>query len=315
MANVRNMDRRKFLTGSVALAAAATLPHRAIAQESMMAREIPGTGERLPVIGLGAPDIFIDVPPEGVELSRAVLQAMVDQGGRIFDTPSFFRPDPPVIGPIMQEMGLRDELFLTGKITVNNKDAGIEHLERLVANLGAGTADTRPMDVLLIHNMRNMEEHWPTLREWKDAGRTRYIGVSLTRNADYLGLERFMRDERPDFIITGYSIHHPLAEESCLPLAADLGIAVLIVEAFKATDDGGIFPIVAGEPLPEWAAEQDIESWAQYSLKWILANPAVTGIVTETRQVRHIIDNMSAGYGRLPDEATRRRMSEHLLSL
>ena len=98
-------------------------------------------------------------------------------------------------------------------------------------------------------------------------------------------------------------------------MAADLGTAVLIVEAFKATDDGGIFPIVAGKPLPEWTAEFDCESWAQYSLKFILSNPAVTGIVTETRQVHHVIDNMRGGYGRLPDESMRKRMSDYLLSI
>lgn len=305
-----NLDRRKFLAGGAALAAAGALPAGAIAQGSMMARRIPGTGEFLPVIGLGAPDIFIDIPPEGRELPIAVLQAMIDQGGRLLDTPAFFRPNVPVVGELLTEMGLQEELFLTTKITVNGKQAGIDHLERAVANL-----NKQPMDLLLIHNMRAMDEHWPTLKDWKEAGKTRYIGVSLTRNLDYVDLERFMRAERPDFIMTGYSIHHPLAEESCLPLAADLGIAVLIVEAFKATDDGGIFPIVAGKPLPEWALEHDIETWAQYALKWILANPAVTGIVTETRQVRHVIDNMRAGYGRLPDEAMRRRMSGHLLSL
>ena len=304
------MDRRKFLAGSSALAAASALPVRAIAQGSMLSRQIPGTDEFLPVIGLGAPDIFIDIPPEGRELPTAILQAMIDQGGRLLDTPAFFRPHVPVVGELLTEMGLQEELFLTTKITVNGKQAGIDHLERAVANL-----NKRPMDLLLIHNMRTLDEHWPTLKDWKEAGRTRYIGVSLTRNSDYVEMERFMRSERPNFIMTGYSIHHPLAGESTLPLAADLGIAVLIVEAFKATDDGGIFPIVAGKPLPQWAVEQDIESWAQYSLKWILANPAVNGIVTETRQVRHVIDNMRAGYGRLPDEATRGRMSEHLLSL
>ncbi len=276
----------------------------------MLSRQIPRTDEFLPVIGLGAPDIFIDIPPEGRELPTAILQAMIDQGGRLLDTPAFFRPHVPVVGELLTEMGLQEELFLTTKITVNGKQAGIDHLERAVANL-----NKRPMDLLLIHNMRTLDEHWPTLKDWKEAGRTRYIGVSLTRNSDYVEMERFMRSERPNFIMTGYSIHHPLAGESTLPLAADLGIAVLIVEAFKATDDGGIFPIVAGKPLPQWAVEQDIESWAQYSLKWILANPAVNGIVTETRQVRHVIDNMRAGYGRLPDEATRGRMSEHLLSL
>lgn len=304
------MDRRQFLSKSAALAASTTLPGSAFAQEPMITREIPGTGERLPVVGLGAADIFINAPPEGKELPKAVLQAMVDHGGRILDTPAFFRPNVPVVGEVLSEMDLQEELFLAGKITVNGKDAGIEHLERTVANL-----NKRPMDLLLIHNMRTLDEHWATLKDWKEAGRVRYIGVSLTRNSDYVELDRFMRAERPDFIMTGYSIHHPLAAETTLPLAADLGIAVLIVEAFKATDDGGIFPIVAGKRLPSWTSQYGIESWAQYALKFILSNPAVTGVVTETRRVRHAIDNMRGGYGRLPSQATRRRMSDYLLSI
>jgi diketogulonate reductase-like aldo/keto reductase len=304
------VNRREFLAQSTAVAAAATVPVASFAQESMLTRRIPGTDEYLPVVGLGAPDIFINLPPEGKELPKSVLQAMVDQGGRLFDTPAFFRPDAPVVGGLLSEMGLQQDLFLSGKITVNGKEAGIEHLERTVANL-----DKRPMDLLLIHNMRTLNEHWATLKDWKEAGRVRYTGVSLTRNSDYVEMERFMRAESPDFIMTGYSIHHPLAAESTLPLAADLGIGVLIVEAFKATDDGGIFGIVAGKPLPEWATEFDCETWAQFSLKFILSNPAVTGVVTETSDVSHVVDNMRGGYGRLPDEATRQRMSEYLLSL
>ena len=310
MSDFNEISRREFLAQSTAVAAAATVPVASFAQESMLTRRIPGTDEFLPVVGLGAPEIFINLPPEGKELPKSVLQAMVDQGGRLFDTPAFFRPDVPVVGGLLSEMGLQQDLFLSGKITVNGKEAGIEHLERTVANL-----NKRPMDLLLIHNMRTLNEHWATLKDWKDAGRVRYIGVSLTRNSDYVEMERFMRAESPDFIMTGYSIHHPLAAESTLPLAADLGIGVLIVEAFKATDDGGIFGIVAGKPLPEWAAEFDCETWAQFSLKFILSNPAVTGVVTETSDVRHVIDNMHGGYGRLPDEATRQRMSAHLLSL
>ncbi len=310
MPNFNEFNRREFLAQSTAVAAAATLPVGSFAQESMLTRRIPGTDEYLPVVGLGAPDIFINLPPEGKELPKSVLQAMVDQGGRLFDTPAFFRPDAPVVGGLLSEMGLQQDLFLSGKITVNGKEAGIEHLERTVANL-----DKRPMDLLLIHNMRTLNEHWATLKDWKEAGRVRYTGVSLTRNSDYVEMERFMRAESPDFIMTGYSIHHPLAAESTLPLAADLGIGVLIVEAFKATDDGGIFGIVAGKPLPEWATEFDCETWAQFSLKFILSNPAVTGVVTETSDVSHVVDNMRGGYGRLPDEATRQRMSEYLLSL
>jgi diketogulonate reductase-like aldo/keto reductase len=305
-----DLTRRSFIGRSAALGAIASSPLMLRAQSSMRTHTIPGTTEQLPVVGLGAPDIFIDMPPEGAELPKQVIRAMVDLGGTLMDTPAFFRPNVPIVGEILDEMGLVDDLFLIGKITVNGKEAGIEHLERTVANLGK-----RPMDMLLIHNMRDMGNHWPTLRDWKEAGRVRYIGVSRTRTTDYTELMSFMRNERPDFIMTGYSIYHADADEALLPLAADLGIGVIGVEAFKAVDDGNVFSLVAGKELPEWVAEFDCESWAQFMLKFVLSHPAMTAVVTETRQVRHVVDNMGAGYGRLPDAAMRRRMSEHLLSL
>jgi diketogulonate reductase-like aldo/keto reductase len=235
---------------------------------------------------------------------------MVDLGGRLIDTPAFFRPNPPVIGELLTEMGLQQELFLVGKITVNGKEEGIAHLEKTVKNL-----NKRPIDLLLIHNMRELDLHWPTLKEWKEAGRVRYIGVSLARQKTYSGLEKFMKTESPDFIMTGYSIFHPVAGESVLPLAADLGIAVIGAEVFKADEDGNFFNLVAGKRLPAWASEFDCESWAQFALKYVLSNPAMTCVVTETSKVSHVVDNMGAGYGRLPDEATRQRMREHILSL
>ncbi len=295
---------------SAALAAASVLPAGSFASESMRTRLIPGTDEALPVVGLGAPDIFKRLPPEGAKLPKAVIQTMVDLGGRLIDTPPFFRPNVPVIGKLLTEMGLQNELFLTGKITVSGQQEGIEHLERTVRVL-----NKRPMDLVMVHNMRDMANHWPTLKDWKQAGKIRYIGVSLTRNKDYVALEKFMKDEKPDFIMTGYSIHHPMAAESALPLAADCGIAVIVAEPFKASEDGGIFGVIRGKPLPSWAAEFDCESWAQFALKYILSNPAVSCVVTETSKISHVADNMRAGYGRLPDEATRVRMSEYLLSL
>jgi diketogulonate reductase-like aldo/keto reductase len=292
------------------VAAACALPIGSRARESMRTRPIPGTGEHLPVIGLGAPDVFINLPPEGKELPVSLIRTMMELGGRVIDTPPFFRPDVPVIGQLLSEMNLQRELFLTGKITVSGKQEGIRHLERTVANL-----DKRPMDLLMVHNMRDMGNHWPTLRDWKEAGRVRYIGVSLTRTLDYSGLEQFMKTERPDFIMVRYSIHHPYTGDRILPLAMDNGIAVIGIEAFKTNDDGGFFGLVADKKLPDWVAEFDCESWAQFALKFMLSNPAITCVVTETSKVKHVIDNMHAGYGRLPDASTRQRMSEHLLSL
>ena len=306
----KEISRRKFLAHSAAIAAVASVPVGSLAKESMRTRIIPGTDEALPVVGLGAPRIFITLPPEGKDLPKAVIQTMVDLGGRVIDTPPWFRPDVPAIGEILTEMGLQEQLFLTGKITVSGKQEGIEHLEKTVRNL-----NKRPMDCLMVHNMRDLNIQWPTLKDWKEAGRVRYIGVSLTRTTDFSGLEKFMKDESPDFIMPGYSITQQGPAERVLPLAADSGIAVITAEPFKAREDGAYFDVVSGKQLPEWASEFDCESWAQFSLKYILGNAAVTCVVTETSKVHHVADNMRAGFGRLPDEATRQRMSEYFLSL
>jgi diketogulonate reductase-like aldo/keto reductase len=276
----------------------------------MRTRAIPGTDERLPVVGIGAPRLFIEMPPEGKDLPISLIQAMMDTGGTVIDTPAFFRPDVPVLGEILKEMDVQDELFLIGKITVNGKQEGNDHIEKLVDNLGK-----RPMDCLMVHNMRQLDVHWPTLKQWKEEGKVRYIGVSRTRETEFADLEKFMKDEKPDFLMIGYSVTQQGPAERVLPLAADLGIAVVGAEPFKAFDDGAFFSVVADKPLPEWAAEFDCESWAQFSLKYILGNPAMTTIVTETGSVKHIVDNVRAGYGRLPDEATRKRMSDYLHSL
>ena len=305
-----DINRRQFLKSGALAASGAALPLKAFSQEKMQERLIPGTTESLPVIGLGAPSIFINLPEEGRELPKSVIQTMVDMGGRLIDTPAFFRPNPPVIGELLGEMGLTDELFLAGKITVNGREAAINHFEKTVANL-----NKRPIDLLLIHNMRELEQNWPMLKEWKEQGRVRYIGVSLTRRTDYSPLEDFMKAEQPDFIMNGYSITQQGAAERVLPLARDLGIGVIGAEPFKAVNDGAFFSMVADAELPEWVAEFGCDTWAKYALKWILADPAMTSVVTETSKVKHVIDNMGAGFGSLPDEATRKRMSDHLLAL
>jgi diketogulonate reductase-like aldo/keto reductase len=311
MANTNEMNRREFLAKSAAVAAATTIPVGCLAEDTMRTRLIPGTDEVLPVVGLGGgAEPFIRMTDVGTELTKALVQTMVDHGGTVIDTPAHFRPDVPILGEVLQEMDLVNDLFLTTKITVRGKEEGNAHLEKAVANL-----NKHPVDLLMVHNMRDMGSHWPTLRAWKESGRARYIGVSLTRNKDYVDLEKFMKAERPDFILTGYSVNHPLAEETALPMAADLGIAVMIAEGFKAVDDGGIFAQVAGVDLPEWAAEFDCDSWAQFALKYVISNPAVTCVLTETSKTKHVVDNMRAGYGRLPDAAERKRMREFIVAL
>jgi len=286
------------------------VPLRSFAIDGLRRRAIPGTDEALPVVGLGAPDFFYTTPPEGDDPAKAVIRAMMELGGKIIDTPPFFRPDPPVVGRLIDEMGLQDELFLTGKITVSGKQEGIAHLEKTVANL-----NKRPIDLLMVHNMREMDVHWPTLKDWKEQGRVRYIGVSRTRTDDFGPLEEFMKDEKPAFLMIGYSVTQQGPADRILPLAADIGVATIAAEPFKAFEDGAFFDVVAARKLPDWATEFDCESWAQFSLKYILSNPAITSVVTETSKVKHVVDNMRAGFGRLPDAAMRQKMSDYLLSL
>ena len=314
MIRLPSISRRDFLARTTVLTAASVLPLGSIAQETMLTRAIPGTTEHLPVIGLGAPNVFYKTPPEGPGLAKSLVQAMVDMGGRVMDTPAFFRPDPPVIGPILNEMGLQEDLFLTGKISVRGKQEGISHMDRVIANL-----NKRPMDLMMALNLWDLDNHWPTLRAAKAEGKVRYIGASLTNirnvsNFDREPIERFIKKERPDFFLLGYSMFQHEPEDVLLPLAGDLGIGIIVGEAFKTTADGAFFSETSGKELPDWAAEIDCQSWAQYGLKYIVSHPAVTTVVTETSNVKHVIDNMLGGYGRLPDQAMRKRMAEHFFS-
>lgn len=314
MTRLPPISRRTFLAQTASLTVATSLAGcDSISKETIMTRAIPGTGEHIPVCALGSPDVFY-VTPEGEtdELPKTLIQTMYDMGGRLIDTPAWFRPDPPVVGPMIQEMNLQDELFLVGKITVDGREAAIQHLNKTIENLGK-----RPLDLMLLHNMRDAENTWPVLQEAKAEGRVRYIGTSeasLKIGNDVL--EKFMRDKKPDFIMPAYSISLNSTEDRILPLAADMGIAVISIEAFKlGENDGAYFSVTAGKELPEWAAEFDCESWAQFGLKYVLSNPAVTTLATETSKPHHVIDNMRAGYGRLPDQAMRNRMSTYFQSM
>ena len=304
------MDRREFLARSAAIATAASVPASSLANETIRTRLIPGTDEQLPVIGMGSPRVFIELPAEGKQVPKAIIHELMRYGGTMIDTPAFNRGNDPILGPLLSEMGIQDDLFLVSKITVSGKQAGIDHFEWIESLL-----NKRPIDALLVHNMRDIETHWPTLRQWQDDGRVRYIGISRTRTTDFAALEEFMKAEKPDFLMIGYSITQQGPAERVLPLAQDIGTAVIGAEPFKAREDGAFFDIVAGKPLPEWAAEFDCESWAQFSLKYILGNPALNCVVTETTKPHHAEDNMRAGLGRLPDAATRLKMSDYFLNL
>ena len=331
MSDSCSISRRKVLTRSTAVAAAGVLPLGACVQQTanntraktevidtskaINTRAIPSTGEKLPLVGLGSPDFFYTTPEDGNnDPAKAVIQAMYDAGGRMIDTPAFFRPDPPVVGPILQEMGIQDDLFLIGKIThevESGRAAAINHIDTTISNLGRDQ-----IDLMLLHNLNDAENLWPVLQEAKAEGKVRYIGVSeATATIPNEVLEAFMRKSSPDFIMPSYSMFRPQIEERILPLAADMGTAVVAIEVFKTYDDGSYFRDTAGKELPEWAAEFDCNSWAQFALKYVLSHPTVTCTAVETSRPKNIIDNMGAATGKLPDESLRQRMADHFYSL
>ena len=330
-------SRRDFLASTAAVTAASSLPLNAFAQGGIQTRVIPGTTERLPLVGLGSSDFFYTTPDGGNnDSAKELVQTMYDAGGRLIDTPAFFRPVPPltaedvdvlaaaiaegealaevelpVLGTILQELNLQNDLFLVGKITVNGREAATRHMNSTIENLGRDQ-----LDLMLLHNLRDFENTWPVLEEAKAEGRVRYIGVSEA--SDQIPnevLEDFMVSHNPDFIMPSFSMYRPSIEERILPLAADMGTGVIVIEVFKTAEDGAYFDVTAGRDLPEWAAEFDCESWAQFSLKFVLSHPAVTCAAVETSRPEHILDNLAAGHGRLPDQATRVRMREFFEAL
>lgn len=268
----------------------------------MMTREIPASGETLPVIGLGTSDEFEAAAGADLDPLREVLRRFRELGGTLVDTAPIYGNAEEVIGGLVEDLGLGDELFLATKVRSRGREGGIEQMRRSAELLGK-----RPLDLMQVHSLVDVDTQLDNLYRWKDEGRVRYIGVTHSRVSAFGELERVMKNHDLDFVQLNYSFTEPDAEEKLLPLAADRGMAVLVNRPFE---NGALFRKTGDKPLPEWAAAFDCESWAQFSLKYILGHPAVTCVIPATSNPRHLVDNMGAGTGRLPDQAARRRMRE-----
>jgi len=269
---------------------------------SILERPIPSSGEKLPAVGLGTWRTF-DVgatPAERTPL-KEVLQRFVALGGRVIDSSPMYGTAESVVGDLAGELGLTDTLFLATKVWTSGREAGIAQMEQSLRRLRA-----RRLDLMQIHNLLDWRTHLRTLRTWKDGGRIRYLGVTHYTASAYDELERVLRTEPLDWVQVNYSLGEREAARRILPLAHDRGIAVLVNRPFS---EGGLFQRVRGQALPPWAAELDCESWAQFFLKWILAHPAVTCAIPGTSRPQHVVDNMKAGVGTLPDAAARARMA------
>ena len=294
--------RRDFLGQLAGMGLAASLPHRLFAQQAFPTREIPGTGERLPIVGLGSSKPVLEIPTEGTEPLDAVLRLLVDQGGRVVDT----SPRTPDIdrefGRLLTQPYLQDRLFVAAKINTEGEEAGLAQIRQSQTLFGRPT-----LDLLQVESLRDVDVHWPNVRRWKDNGEARYIGVTVSSYSNFERMEDFMRKESFDFLHVNYSVMETRAEDRLLPLAQDMGLAVLTNRPFM---NGGYFGRVTPHELPEWAGDFDCTSWAQFSLKYILTHPAVTCTLTETTSTEHLEENMHTAFGRFPDDATKRRMRE-----
>lgn len=269
----------------------------------MLGRTLPSSGEKIPVIGLGTWEAF-DVGDSAAERQplEEVLSRFVKLGGKVIDSSPMYGRAEEVIGDLAAKFGLRDALFLATKVWTRGKQAGIDSMERSMTRL-----KTKHIDLMQVHNLVDLDTQLATLRDWKEQGRIRYLGITHSNSSAHAEVEKILRREKLDFLQINYSLMERETEERILPLAQDRGVAVIINRPFGG---GNLFGRVRAKPLPDWAADFDCKSWAQFLLKWIIANPAVTCAIPATSNPRHLEDNMQAGVGRLPEAKTRQRMVE-----
>jgi diketogulonate reductase-like aldo/keto reductase len=307
--------RRGFIeAGLKAGIAAALLPELSAsveAQQTLLRKPIPSTGEQIPVIGLGSAGTF-DLSPTSREWepAREVIRRFHQLGGRVIDTaPSYGRAEA-FIGRTAQELGIQNDLFLATKVNVGQREeaAAVAEMEASSRAFGKRTIDLMQVWNLgdSIRNLtdRFLDAHIEAVREWKAGGRARYIGITTSRDPQYADFEAAMNRYPIDFVQLDYSIVDRIPEQRLLPLAREKRIAVITNRPFSG---GQLFRRFPGAP-PAWAAEFDCTSWAQFFLKFNVSHPAVTCAIPATNDPAHLVDNMGACVGRLPDEAMRRRM-------
>jgi aryl-alcohol dehydrogenase-like predicted oxidoreductase len=264
---------------------------------------IPSSGEAVPAVGLGTVDFQGDPNTDDLSALRQTLEAFHDGGGRLLDTSPNYGNSENVLRSLLDELGLRADVFMATKVDREDRAAGEERMEGSFRRLG------RPIDLMQVHNLRGADVLLPTLVDWKKDGRFKYIGITTHRDSQHGEIEDYMRRYPLDFVQVNYSIADRAAASRILPLAQDKGIAVLVNRPFGK---GGLFAAVRGRELPDWAGDIDANSWGQVFLKYIMGHPAVTIPIPGTSKPHHAEDNAGALFGRLPDAALRVEMERWL---
>jgi aryl-alcohol dehydrogenase-like predicted oxidoreductase len=286
-----------FLSTSInALAAPAEL------KQNPISKPIPGTGELLPVIGLGTNRWVSAGSISAIHELRETLITFGALGGRVIDTAPSYRSSEKALGQLLQQLGIHEAFFLATKVDQKDRETGIVRMQDSMAKLGTTT-----VDLMQIHNLIGAETQIATLLDWKKQGLIRYVGITTSNKDQFAEMESLMRSMPLDFVQLNYSLRDREAESRLLPLAADKNMAVMVNRPFA---HGHLFKTFADQPLPVWATEFDCTSWAQFFLKYVVSNPAVTCAIPGTTNERHVRDNMGAAFGRLPDAALRKRQEE-----
>jgi diketogulonate reductase-like aldo/keto reductase len=273
-----------------------------------MTRKIPSTGEEIPAIGLGTWQVF-DAGSDTAARTplRQVIAGFAQAGGKVIDSSPMYGSAESVAGDLVSELGLRDRLFIATKVWTRGRAEGIAEMERSFKRLRVAK-----MDLMQVHNLLDVDVHTKTINDMKAKGRVRYSGITHYTASAHAEVERQLKKEKYDFLQINYSLAERESEKRLLPYCLDNRIAVIANRPFA---EGAMFRRSSGKPLPPWAAEIGVASWAQFFLKWIVGHPAITCAIPGTGKPEHIADNVAAGFGRLPDEKTRKQMAEYFDSL
>jgi aryl-alcohol dehydrogenase-like predicted oxidoreductase len=312
------MNRRDLLKYTGAAGTAVWLNPQllfAAAAGEMIKRTIPSSGEELPMMGLGSSATFSRLAGSGeIDALREVLRTLTENGGTVFDTAPSYGDSEEVAGELVNDLGVEETIFWATKVNVAPGGGGSADPEAARAQIETSfkRIGTPTIDLIQVHNLADIPTQLEILKELKEEGRVRYIGTTSTNSDSYDYLAEVMRKEPLDFIGVDYAVDNRESAKTILPLAQERGIGVLVYLPFGRTR---LWSRVDGKEVPEWAAEFDATSWAQFFLKFVAAHPAVTAITPATSKPHHMLDNIGGAVGRLPDEAMQQRMIEYVDAL
>jgi aryl-alcohol dehydrogenase-like predicted oxidoreductase len=271
-------------------------------------RTIPKSGEALPVIGLGT-YVSFDIGSNASERAPAkeVLERFVELGGKMIDSSPMYGRAEAVLGELSTELRINEKLWLATKVWTQGRESGIAQMNDSLRKL-----QRQKIELMQVHNLLDTRVHLTTLRDWKKSAKVKYLGVTHYQASAYDALEQALKPGDIDFVQLNFSIAEREAEQRILKVAADAGTAVIVNRPYAT---GSLFGQVKDKALPAWASDIDCTSWGQFFLKFILGHPAVTCVIPATRNPKHLVDNMGAGHGRLPDAAMRKKMLDHFETL